>query len=154
MDDFMKHLADKVWPKGQRVAFCYQFRDTTKNSCEAKQGNPFGPYWDKFDIDFDHNAKYGPLGYDMDFGHHKTTWIENFSADRFPVLAFIGAPGAFPVEKKNVHLQKYLKWSDSINLKADQFMQTFKPNNDDKFIAIHLRNGNDFKKACEHTRNM
>lgn len=150
MDDFMKYLADKVWPKGNRIAFCYQFRDKT---CNAKEGNPFKPYWDLFEIDFDGNAKFGPLGYDMDFGTHKSAWIDNFSADKFPVLAFTGTPGSFPVLEKNVHLQKYLKWSDYIEKIADAFLKKFKPDKNEKFIGIHLRNGVDFKKACEHTRD-
>jgi hypothetical protein len=59
-------------------------------------------------------------------------------------LAFSGVPGAFPVAEKNVHLQKYLKWSDSIEKQADEFISSFKTKNDEKFIALHLRNGNDF----------
>lgn len=153
MDDFMEKIADKVWPKGKRIAFCYQFRDK-KQTCEAKDGNPFGPYWDKFGIDFDQNAKFGPLGYDMDYGTHKSAWMNSFLPEKFPVLAFTGAPGAFPVLEKNVPLQKYLKWSESINNQVEQFLQRFKPNKDDKFIGIHLRNGIDFKKACEHTKSM
>lgn len=134
-------------------AFCYQFRDKTQ-SCQAKEGNPFGPYWDKFGIDFDQNAKYGPLGYDMHFGTHKHAWETGFNSKRFPVLAFTGAPGAFPILEKNVYLQKYLKWSDYINKRADDFLSKFLSNEDDKFIGIHLRNGIDFKQACEHTRDM
>jgi peptide-O-fucosyltransferase len=71
------------------TAFCYQFRGRS-GSCEAKDGNPFGPYWDNFGIDFDANAKFGPLGYDMDFGNHKSAWVDKFSSDKFPVLAFTG----------------------------------------------------------------
>lgn len=67
MDDFMKHIAPEIWPKGKRtglinkiiqnknmlfilltIAFCYAFRNG--NDCAAKEGNPFGPYWDKFGI--------------------------------------------------------------------------------------------------------
>ncbi len=134
-------------------AFCYSFRDKSQ-SCQAKEGNPFGPYWDKFGIDFDQNAKYGPLAFDMDYGNHKQAWVDSFNAKRFPVLAFTGAPGNFPVLEKNVYLQKYLKWSDYINKRADDFLAKFKPNENDKFVGIHLRNGIDFKQACEHTRDM
>lgn len=30
------------------IAFCYAYRK--KNDCQAKDGNPFGPYWNKFGI--------------------------------------------------------------------------------------------------------
>lgn len=153
MDDFMENIADEIWPQGQRIAFCYQFRDG-ENSCKAKDGNPFGPFWDRFNIDFDHNAKFGPLGFDMDYGFHKSAWVNNFPGDKFPVLAFTGAPGAFPVLEKNVKLQQYIKWSSYIDNLAETFINKFKPNKDDKFIGIHLRNGKDFKLACEHTRDM
>lgn len=62
----------------------------------------------------------------------------------YPVLAFSGAPGAFPVLEKNVQLQKYLKWSDAIEKKADDFIKSFKPDENAKLIGIHLRNGVDF----------
>lgn len=63
----MKHIAPEVWPKGNRAckilkqkkinkfdinfnlkAFCYAYRK--RDDCQAKDGNPFGPYWDKFGI--------------------------------------------------------------------------------------------------------
>lgn len=122
---------------------CYASRGG--GSCNAKDGNPFGPYWNRFNIDFDDDEFYGPLGYDTSFGNDKINWFNRFPSSEYPVLAFTGAPGAFPVAEKNVHLQKYLKWSDSIQEKADNFISNFKNgNNDAKFIGIHLRNGVDF----------
>jgi len=58
-----------------------------------------------------------------------------------PVLAFVGPPAAFPVEKDNVHLQKYLAWSDEIIQKAKKFIETLPKG---PFIGIHLRNGVDW----------
>ena len=145
MSDFMKHIAPKVWPKGNRTAFCYSSRDNS-NTCNAKEGNPFGPYWNKFDIDFDRNEFYGPLGYDPNFSEHMNEWQRKYPSSKFSVLAFTGAPGSFPVTEKNVKLQKYVKWSDSINTKADQIINQMKENSDDKFFGLHLRNGIDFVK--------
>jgi peptide-O-fucosyltransferase len=142
MDTFMKHLAPIVWPKGKRVSFCYRPREG--DSCAAKDGNPFGPFWDKFGVDFDSSEFYHPLGYDPTFPNHRQDWDSRFPADKYPVLAFTGAPGAFPVAERNVRLQKYLKWSDAINQEADKFIQEFKPNKEDKLLAIHLRIGSDF----------
>ena len=47
------------------TVLCYQARHgASGDSCNAKDGNPFGPFWDTFDIDFDHSEFYGPLGFD------------------------------------------------------------------------------------------
>ena len=55
MEDFMAELADDVWPQDKgRAAFCYAHRHgKAAESCNAKEGNPFGPFWDTFAIDFD-----------------------------------------------------------------------------------------------------
>ena len=113
-------------------------------NCSAKEGNPFGPYWDRFGVDFDTDEFYGPLGYDTTFKNDKEEWNAKYPANKYPVLAFTGAPGSFPVQEKNVVLQKYLKWSDFIDEKAQHFIDKFKNQPDEKFIAIHLRNGIDF----------
>jgi peptide-O-fucosyltransferase len=75
-------------------------------------------------------------------------WNKKFPPSEYKVLAFSGAPGAFPVEEKNVHLQKYLKWSDFIEKQADDFIKSFKSAPGEKFIALHLRNGIDFVRTC------
>lgn len=114
------------------------------NGCNSKEGNPFGPYWDRFGIDFDADEFYGPLGYDPSFRDDKQKWMTKYPAEKYPVLAFSGAPAAFPVQEKNVHLQKYIKWSDKIDKEAQSFIDKFKPDRDEKLIGIHLRNGIDF----------
>ncbi|CAH2002162.1 unnamed protein product [Acanthoscelides obtectus] len=60
----------------------------------------------------------------------------------------IGAPASFPIQQKNRALQKYLKWSDDIEEKAIKFIKTYIPKG--AFIGIHLRNGIDWVRACEH----
>jgi peptide-O-fucosyltransferase len=124
-------------------AFCYSSRG--ENTCNAKEGNPFGPFWDHFGVEFDSNEFYGPLGYDPLFGNHMIEWKQRYS--HYPVLAFTGAPGAFPVQENHVPLQKYLKWSDNINKRADEVIAKLKTAPTDRVIALHLRNGVDFVSA-------
>ena len=133
------------------LAFCYGSRGSD-NTCAAKEGNPFGPYWDKFGVDFDDNAFYGPLSYDLSFPDHKKGWATKFGPDKYPVLAFTGAPGAFPVAEKDVQLQKYLKFCDKIDTEATNFLAKLKLEQDDKIIGLHLRNGLDFVSVKEEGR--
>lgn len=64
------------------------------------------------------------------------------------ICAFLGAPASFPVQEENRHLQKYLEWSDHIEKEADNFIKKTLPKG--AFIGIHLRNGMDWVKACNH----
>jgi len=78
MADFMWHLADDLWPESERVSFCYKERyslqqeknDPEKPNCHAKDGNPFGPFWDTFHIDFVRSEFYAPLHFDV---HHSNS---------------------------------------------------------------------------------
>lgn len=51
MERFMQELAPEIWPAGQRSAFCYISRGSGAG-CNPKEGNPFGPFWDTFGVDF------------------------------------------------------------------------------------------------------
>jgi len=56
---------------------CYQPRHgASGDSCNAKDGNPFGPFWDTFNIDFDHSEYYGPLGFDTNIRAVAKKWHE------------------------------------------------------------------------------
>ncbi|XP_059607436.1 GDP-fucose protein O-fucosyltransferase 1-like [Phlebotomus argentipes] len=72
------------------------------NSCNAKDGNPFGAFWDEFQVDFVDSEFYGPLNYDVHHGSVAEKWIEGYPAKKFPVLAFSGAPASFPVQRENL----------------------------------------------------
>lgn len=99
-------------------------------------------------------------------------WNQKYAPDVWPVLAFTGvcyinfntkfnlkkvvdylngftgAPASFPVQQENKILQKYLEWSDNINAEAENFIKNVLPKG--AFIGIHLRNGIDWVRACEH----
>ncbi|CAG7833346.1 unnamed protein product [Allacma fusca] len=145
MDVFMAKIAPKIWPPEKRIAFCYAERN--KNSgCDAKDGNPFGPYWDAFGVDFVGSEIFGPnLHYIGNLASYNS-WYKKYPGDKWPVLAFVGSPGAFPVEEKNLHLQQYIEWNNSIKKEALKFISNLPKG---PFIGIHLRNGVDWSRACE-----
>lgn len=157
MESFMKYLADDIWPKDKRISFCYSERTkldgTSSGSCNAKEGNPFFSFWETFNIDFVASEFFGTsLSYDVIHRGMDVLWNEKYNPNKWPVLAFTGAPASFPVQAENVYLQKYLKWSDSIEKKANEFIKRILPKG--AFIGIHLRNGIDWIRACEHIKDV
>lgn len=143
-EDFMTGLADEIWPPEKRISLCYSHRKGGEvASCNAKEGNPFGPFWDTFGIDFTGgSATYGPLHYDVHHTDVAEEWEEKFPAGEWPVLAFTGAPAAFPIQAQNVGLQKYLVWNDDVTRRGEEFIAARLAHG--PFIAIHLRNGVDW----------
>lgn len=67
------------------------------------------------------------------------------------IETFSGAPASFPVQNENKVLQKYLKWSEKYENKSNEFIK--KNMNGGGFIGIHLRNGQDWVKACQHVKD-
>lgn len=158
MAKFMESIAPTVWPPSKRISFCYMERkslagDEDENvlSCNAKEGNPFGPFWDEFSIDFVGSEFFGPLNYDVHHSNMAEKWTSRFPADEWPVIAFTGAPASFPVQAENRDLHKYLEWSDDIQSSANHFIKNVIPKG--AFIGIHLRNGVDWIRACEHIKS-
>lgn len=60
--------------------YCYSRRQGIQSAddggCNAKDGNPFGPFWDTFHIDFDGSKYYGPLHYDTNDPRIAQQWKE------------------------------------------------------------------------------
>lgn len=156
MEQFMENLSEDVWPAEKRISFCYSERmkldGTSSGSCNAKDGNPFFSFWDGFKIDFVKSEFFGPLSYDVIHREMDKVWNEKYDAQTWPVIAFTGAPAAFPIQSENVHLHKYLQWSDYIDKKADEYIKKFLPKG--AFIGIHLRNGIDWIRACDHIKDV
>ncbi|XP_055384488.1 GDP-fucose protein O-fucosyltransferase 1 [Condylostylus longicornis] len=155
MHDFMEHIAPQIWPPEKRISFCYLERqslnkENTKKDCYAKDGNPFGPFWDTYNIDFVKSEFFGPLHFDVHHSDVAAKWSQKYPSSNWPVLAFTGAPASFPVQMENRKLQKYVVWSDEIQEKAKKFIKENLPKG--AFIGIHLRNGIDWVRACEHTK--
>ncbi|KAM3959071.1 LOW QUALITY PROTEIN: GDP-fucose protein O-fucosyltransferase 1-like [Aphomia sociella] len=151
MNSFMIEIASTVWPK-KRISFCYTKRSgEIDNSCNAKSGNPFGPFWDTFEINFVESEFYGPLNYDAHNMAMMEKWKQKYSSEDWPVLAFTGAPASFPVQKENKLLQKYVIWNDDFINKSKLFIKNHMYGGG--FLGIHLRNGQDWAKACQHVQD-
>ena len=74
--------------------------------------------------------------------------LEKASPRRFPVLAFTGAPAAFPVQQQNLPLQQFVVWQDKWKIRARTWIQENLPPG--PFVGVHLRNGGDWVRACDH----
>lgn len=153
MHNFMKTFAGYIWPEEKRRSFCYMERKSLTGSlrkdCHAKEGNPFGPFWDEFGIDFVGSEFFGPLHYDTWHGVDTVAkWHTTYPADKYPVLAFTGAPASFPVQADNVGLQRYLLWAEKLFDFTRVWMKATMPRG--AYLGIHLRNGVDWGRACEH----
>ncbi|XP_061401462.1 GDP-fucose protein O-fucosyltransferase 1 [Musca vetustissima] len=158
MADFMDELAPTIWPEAKRISFCYMERKSFANKvadikpgCHAKEGNPFGPFWDTYDIDFVESEFYGPLHFDVHHSNMPERWNEKYPPAKWPVIAFTGAPASFPVQKENRDIHEYLKWNKKMREAATKFIKNTLPKG--AFLGIHLRNGIDWVRACEHIRD-
>lgn len=156
MNEFMGRYAPAIWPPEKRVSFCYMERQkldgSSSGSCNAKEGNPFFSFWDTFGIDFVDSEFFGPaLNYDVVHRGMDKLWSEKYDPETWKVIAFTGAPAAFPVQQEHLHLHKYLQWSSEIEKIANSFIQKILPKG--AFIGIHLRNGIDWIKACDHVKD-
>lgn len=60
------------------VVFCYSKSYTGEPGCDAKHGNPFGPFWDTFNIDFDASEFYEPLSFDTSNPFEVKRWQEKY----------------------------------------------------------------------------
>ncbi|XP_058460287.1 GDP-fucose protein O-fucosyltransferase 1 isoform X4 [Malaya genurostris] len=155
MGSFMINLAPSLWPPKNRISFCYMERmglgGNSDGGCNAKSGNPFGPFWDTFNIDFVGSEFFGPkLNYDVYHHDMANKWNQKYPANVWPVIAFTGAPASFPIQSENRELHKYLKWSINIENAALDFIRNSLPKG--AFMGIHLRNGIDWVRACDHVR--
>lgn len=143
---FMAELAPRYWPPEERVGFCWLPPNHGRESCKMKEGNPFGPFWNGLNVDFARDEIYH-ISYAK-----PSLWSRDYPPEKYPVLAFRGAPAGFPVLPANRHLQKYLEFTPLITDEGDEYIK--KTFGDEKFIGIHLRNGIDWERACEHSEGV
>ncbi|OTF71429.1 GDP-fucose protein O-fucosyltransferase 1-like protein [Euroglyphus maynei] len=155
MKDFLTKLSPLIWKHENRSITCYSARnfsnDNKKQDCNPFEGSPFKEFWYHLGVqEFPLGSLYyKPLHTDYNYANE---WKEKFR--HVPVLALVGAPSSFPTNSKAVKLSKYIYFTKSVMEKAHRYRNergfTRKP-----YLAIHLRHGNDWIRACEliHSNN-
>ncbi|VDN07503.1 unnamed protein product [Thelazia callipaeda] len=155
MREFVKQIAPDMWSLDKRKAFCWQPRKSIYDpkkplGCHAKEGNPSGPFWDYSNINFTGDVYYATKFAEAHAISSPTTpkiWNSKqvFPVEKYPVLAFVSAPAAFPALNEHHKLHKYLRWSDSVVAEANKYIiETLER----PFIGIHLRNDLDWENVC------
>jgi peptide-O-fucosyltransferase len=127
-----------LWPLKERQLVCHA-RDLATGCAELK-GNPQKTFWDHHGIEFKEAIA---VAFDAE---NSASVTQALPITTYPVLALEGAPASFPVAANNRHVQRYLKWSDSIRDEGNAFIAKHLQR---PYVAIHLRNGTDFQNACK-----
>ena len=152
MEDFMSKLAPSIWPASQRSSFCFSPRPgDALDSCNAKHGSPFGPFWDSFGVSFVKSEMYAPLTFSTNH-NNINRWKEKFPANKYPVLSMTGAPSSFPVSAEHVSIQRHVSWSRDLLQLATSWVNK-NIGQGERFLGIHLRNGGDWTRACVHVES-
>ena len=108
MKQLLGEQAEQIWPVGKRISFCYSARNGKKtNSCNAKDGSPFGPFLNHLGINFDNSEMFAPLNFQTD-PSNLSRWKDMFPSSTHQVLAITGAPASFPVQSGHVSLKRHL----------------------------------------------
>lgn len=81
LHDFMTELAPSHWPPGDRTGYCHSPTSLStsegREDCDMKLGNPFGPFWDEFSVEFD-RSEFTRLAYRIDYSTILEKWQEKY----------------------------------------------------------------------------
>ncbi len=152
METFMRTAAPAVWPAASRNITCFQApgAGSAAVNCRATEGNPVGTFWRHFGITFRHQ-----VGTPLLYSSAPAEWRAAFPPAAAPVLATTNAPGPYPLEPRNRALQRLLQWTPArqavlADTIATHIRPRLAPAPADAWVAVHLRAGSDWARACEH----
>lgn len=142
LDEFLRDVAPNVWLK--KSIFCFTSRGAS-NDCNAFDGSPFRPFWRNVVgiTQFDSSVIHSPLVTQVT---HKKQWMTKYPAEKYPVIAFIGAPSSFPVHEDALPVHKYIRLSKAAIAKGYSFRTSIFR---EPYIAVHIRHGSDWERACK-----
>lgn len=130
-----------AWPKQERRLYCSRRFDNV--GCPSLQGSPQKNFWADHNINFVDSVAVEGLSPATNAGLGA-----DLSAVDHPVVALRGTPGAFPTQQRNWPLQRFLVWSDDVRIDGERFLDG---NIERPLLALHLRNGSDWQRACGET---
>eukprot|EP00730_Choanoeca_flexa_P002022 TRINITY_DN10879_c0_g1_i1.p1 TRINITY_DN10879_c0_g1~~TRINITY_DN10879_c0_g1_i1.p1 ORF type:complete len:369 (+),score=61.15 TRINITY_DN10879_c0_g1_i1:20-1126(+) len=139
MEDFMNTIAFEIWPEDQRYMYCYNFKPGQEIDCHTKQGNPFGPFWDEFGVDFVGDRE-------VPYGIAPSEWQAHMPPSKHFVVAMRGAPASFPVRPEHRALAQYVEFSADATREANDYIDGALKR---PVLAAHLRVGSDWRSACD-----
>lgn len=128
-----------------RTIFCYTGRNgATLQGCNPFEGSPFKPFWHHLNITtFMSSTLYQPLQVNYS---QASQWRERFKSVK--VIAFVGAPSAFPTNHEATLLQKHVQLSNKVATLAKAFQEESGFLNH-VYVGVHLRHGSDWENACK-----
>lgn len=84
------------------VVFCYSKSYTGEPGCDAKHGNPFGPFWDTFNIDFDASEFYEPLSFDTSNRFEVKRWQEKYVYYKYHISITVHVHKYIHIKKNDI----------------------------------------------------
>ena len=114
----MEHIAPTHWPPERRQGFCWGSNAPGSNECVMEFGNPANQFWSELGVDKFRNN----INFNIDF-NEINKWLDYYPAQEYPVLALRGAPASYPIKVKHRDNQKFMVWSDEINVQVDDYLK-------------------------------
>jgi hypothetical protein len=146
------------WPAEQRVYLCHGGQNSRPHhhklegaeGCDVRAGQPSRDFWDLHAIHFTSSRHINALP-SLSSGGEATAeaWRLAFPLRDFSVLA-VQSPARFPVLARDRGLAQFLDFTPAIQDRATAFISALRLEVGGSVLAVHLRRGADWEKACRH----